>query len=544
MRPPDGHAPRGIPLDPSRWLTIAGAVVVFLIVFIRTAWVCDDAFITYRTVDNFVNGYGLRWNPAERVQSFTHPLWMMLVAAAYAATREPYYTSLALSIVLSLAALVVYGRWIPRQLPVLVFGYVTLLSSKSFIDFSTSGLENPLTHLLVIVFLSAWFEAQEGRARPHVLTLSAGLTVLNRLDSILLLAPALVTLAKTTGLARSRRPLALGFTPLAAWMVFSLAYYGFPFPNTAYAKLQNGVARDDLVVQGLHYYADSFHRDPVTLLTIAVAVVIGLARLGDGARPIVAGVLLYGIYVVTLGGDFMSGRFLSASLLLSVGVLTRPRWPAPSVAAPLAAAFVVAVAAIGGQPMAFATGSTYGLYEPVSVKVDTMTGVDDERRWYYPETGLLRMIGSPAPPAHAWAQEGRSLRQRGTPLVVSGFIGFTGYFAGPAVHIVDCHALSDPLLARLPASPVWRVGHFTRQLPAGYLETLATGDNALREPAIAALYGDLKDITTGPIWTWQRIVRIMRMNLSSATPRTLPMHATEPSTCDAIVDFHQAMFPR
>jgi hypothetical protein len=42
----------------------------------------DDAYITLRTVDNWVNGRGLVWNTAERVQTYTHPLWMLLLSAA------------------------------------------------------------------------------------------------------------------------------------------------------------------------------------------------------------------------------------------------------------------------------------------------------------------------------------------------------------------------------------------------------------------------------------------------------------------------------
>ena len=38
------------------------------------AWVADDAFITLRTVDNLLAGYGPRWNVVERVQTYTHPL--------------------------------------------------------------------------------------------------------------------------------------------------------------------------------------------------------------------------------------------------------------------------------------------------------------------------------------------------------------------------------------------------------------------------------------------------------------------------------------
>ncbi len=72
----------------------------YLFVIVKNAWIGDDAYITFRTVDNFVNGYGLTWNVAERVQSFTNPLWVLLVSAFYAVTGEAYYTSIFLSLIL------------------------------------------------------------------------------------------------------------------------------------------------------------------------------------------------------------------------------------------------------------------------------------------------------------------------------------------------------------------------------------------------------------------------------------------------------------
>ncbi len=57
---------------------------------LRAAWLSDDSYITLRTIDNFWNGYGLRWNVIERVQTFTDPLWMLLLAAAYGVTREAF----------------------------------------------------------------------------------------------------------------------------------------------------------------------------------------------------------------------------------------------------------------------------------------------------------------------------------------------------------------------------------------------------------------------------------------------------------------------
>jgi arabinofuranosyltransferase len=56
-----------------RWLVV---VLVFFVILNRT-WMSDDAYITLRTVDNFINGYGLTWNVNERVEVYTHPLWML-----------------------------------------------------------------------------------------------------------------------------------------------------------------------------------------------------------------------------------------------------------------------------------------------------------------------------------------------------------------------------------------------------------------------------------------------------------------------------------
>lgn len=36
---------------------------------VRLAWVGEDAYITFRTVENAVAGHGLRWNVADRRQT-------------------------------------------------------------------------------------------------------------------------------------------------------------------------------------------------------------------------------------------------------------------------------------------------------------------------------------------------------------------------------------------------------------------------------------------------------------------------------------------
>ena len=54
--------------------------------FINTAWVAEDAFITFRAVDNLLAGHGPVWNIGERVQVYTHPLWYLLLSIGTALT--------------------------------------------------------------------------------------------------------------------------------------------------------------------------------------------------------------------------------------------------------------------------------------------------------------------------------------------------------------------------------------------------------------------------------------------------------------------------
>src|SRR5688572_10478402 len=103
------------------------AVVCFAVVLIINAWMADDAYITFRTIDNFINGHGLRWNIAERVQTYTHPLWLMVMTIAYAITGEPYYTSLSICIALSICTFIVLVFFTSRSYIAALLGATTLI---------------------------------------------------------------------------------------------------------------------------------------------------------------------------------------------------------------------------------------------------------------------------------------------------------------------------------------------------------------------------------------------------------------------------------
>jgi hypothetical protein len=91
--------------------------------------------------------------------------------------------------------------------------------------------------------------------------------------------------------------------------------------------------------------------------------------------------------------------------------------------------------------------------------------------------------------------------------------------------------LTDALLARLPiwrdgaflapqepppgmALP-WRIAHFRRPIPDGYLETLASGENRLASPALRECWEQLALITRAPLLAPGRLRAILRAQLGS-----------------------------
>jgi arabinofuranosyltransferase len=61
-----------------------------------------------------------------------------------------YFSSLLLSLGVSALAVTLFAFCLTRTPFVAAVGLILLAASKSVIDFSTSDLENPLTHLLIV----------------------------------------------------------------------------------------------------------------------------------------------------------------------------------------------------------------------------------------------------------------------------------------------------------------------------------------------------------------------------------------------------------
>ncbi|MFQ5805957.1 MAG: hypothetical protein ACE5I3_05860 [Phycisphaerae bacterium] len=485
---------------------------LYVVVVLRTAWLSDDAYITFRTVDNFVQGYGLTWNVAERVQAYTHPLWMLLLAGTYWVTREIHFTSILFCVVFSVATVLFFtARVAVAAFPALI-GVAVFIFSKAFVDYSTSGLENPLTHLLLLLFLFVYLTRPPDRKTLLWLSVLAGLLTLTRMDAILLVLPALCVAFYRVRSLRSLGTLLLGFAPFLAWEAFALFYYGSLLPNTAYAKLNSGIAAWDLIRQGLLYLLATLKVDPLTAIVLGAGLAAPVITRQHRHLPVAVGALLYLLYVIRIGGDFMLGRFLTAPLLVSVVLLSRA---ALSNRTGFLMLFLVALIGIAPTRSPLTSGEDYGNLPGYPREHNRW--ICDERAYYYHGTGLLNATRNVEIPDYRLADQGRMARERGESVIVIKAIGMQGFFAGPAVHIVDEAALADPLLARLKPEidDGWRIGHLWRRIPEGYVETLQTGRNCLADSNLAAYYDKLALITRGRLFDPRRWQEIIKFNLGA-----------------------------
>lgn len=495
---------------------------LFTYIWLQTAWLSDDAYISFRTVNNFVHGLGLTWNPIERVQVFTHPFWVFLISLIYLIIPNIYYAALALSFTLSLTSVLIGLSILKQHSTAAKFVFIfSLLSSRAFIDYTSSGLENPLTFTLVAIFLLVFLKYENISIKKKALLLMfiSSLLFFNRMDSILMVLPPLLysiskfLMDKQYGRKTFKNLLFLliASTPAWLWLVFSFFYYGFPFPNTAYAKLFIATSLLSKFKQGFYYFAVSAKFDSITLIIIFLAVITGFFLIKRDLKffLISMGICLYCLYIGYIGGDFMSGRFLGApffigSLILSLS-LKKFQWP-PIYFFILPLLLIAYNYEISHSPIKnnylYSEQWDQALYK----------GIADERGFYYPNTSLVQQFKNNIfEPSTFWSDRGIYITEQIGSIIVFPYIGFFGYDKKEEVYIIDPYALSNAFLARLPAE-TGRIGHNARKLPIGYLESLSLEKNLISEPHSAKLFDKINLITKGPLFSRKRFKAILDLN--------------------------------
>ena len=296
-------------------------IALLLYAALITSWVSDDAQITFRSILNFISGLGITFNYGERVQVFTHPLWFFVLSGVIAVTKELFITTQIVSIIISILAIIILTKIelkLGQNNLIIVSPIVFLAFSQAFGDYMTSGLENPLSYLLISLLFYFIFTTNIEKNLKYIFVILA-LIVQNRLDIGLIFVPLTLVLMYTY-LNRKNfiNILWIGTLILFSWFSFATFYFGSPFPNTFYAKLNADFPMNEVYSRGFDYFVSLFLD-----FNSIIILVLGFCSLIFYRNRIIwtlsIGKILYLFYILHIGGDFMQGRFFSVLVFISIG---------------------------------------------------------------------------------------------------------------------------------------------------------------------------------------------------------------------------------
>lgn len=184
----------------------------------------EDAYITFRYARHLVEGYGLTYNPGERVMGFTSPLWTLWNALGYALTRDPVLwarASACAADVVTLAGL----TWLLDRHASRASAWCFAVFFAAWPYFSAvavSGMENGV--LVAVLVLAAVFVERRSTAAGPALAAAA----LIRPEGVI---AALVLAVRARARERIAAALLAGAGFVALW-----AYYGTVVPQSVHAK--------------------------------------------------------------------------------------------------------------------------------------------------------------------------------------------------------------------------------------------------------------------------------------------------------------------
>lgn len=429
----------------------------------RLAWVCDDAFISYRYAEHLASGMGLVYNAGEAVEGYTNFLWTLLLALGSFLDFSLPEVSIGLG-------LCCYGLCL-----------MGLGASKSSIDwyallggclivhfriFATSGLET-----MSMLACMVWAIRSIMGSRWELGIALCALSVLIRPEGLALLGVATLLYFQNP---RCRKGIYWSWLGVGAYLCWKFWYFGNLLPNTYYAKVE-GLR----LSEGLMYLWGSMG-SLVGIVSVIFVPLVLKAKMSKAQWLCYLVMWIYIVHVIRVGGDFMLGRFALPIIVLGL-LLVRPLFQSFDSSPLLKYALWVLV-----------------LFLPLGPSSEVLEnyGITQERDWY---------------PDH-WRVEAKRqgeimsefLKDTDIKIVIYGGQAMLGYYSKAPWILEGMTGLTDPELARQP-SRHQRVGHGAKAT-VGYLQARGVDlyvDFRIQQPSHPLNQIQFRDGVKGSILTYQ-----------------------------------------
>jgi hypothetical protein len=299
----------------------------------------DDANIFFIYARNLANGYGFVYNAGgEKVEGFTSLLWTLICAIALFFSSNPEFiviivniSLISLGVTFAIAYIqsvfvIQRDSVLERYVWPLVFLVLLVTSPAYMLWNSISLMENALwSTLLLIGTILVIQENISSRVINLVFIPLSILLLLTRPESLLWVSIftgiLLVRKIWTDRIWHALKELLPLFLSIVVTMsgltVFRLSYFGYPLPNTYYAKVSPSLFYN--FSRGIPYFIKYFISNPIVTICILAAILAGVhtvlvimeKKYTDDGRFFLPVLALVGLLapVVTGGDHFTSFRF-------------------------------------------------------------------------------------------------------------------------------------------------------------------------------------------------------------------------------------------
>lgn len=314
--------------------------VIFIYLCFDTKFLQDDSFITFRYVENFIHGNGLVFNIGEKVEGYTNFLWLLLLSVFAIFKFDLLSTSQYLSV--GFGVLILFAAYKTSQLINIqpdfssqskkikdtsepsyvniifnIIPVILLVFTGAFTYWSVSGMESSMFIFFAMISIYYYIKEKDSGDINYKFAVYLFVASLTRPEGlylffIILFHKVVVTFAAKKNLGESIKILfsknnlityLIFIIPTGLYILFRLSYYGYPFPNTFYAK--TGISW--VYIQAGLDYTWSFFKSYMLygLVYLLPLILFKVKRNFFEISFLYILTFFYTLYIISVGGDVL-----------------------------------------------------------------------------------------------------------------------------------------------------------------------------------------------------------------------------------------------
>lgn len=311
-------------------LTALSFVLIYLCNQVN--FVQDDSYISFRFVKNFVQGNGLVFNPGERVEGYTNLLWVLILSIFYAMKMNiesiSQYLSMGFGILVlfqtyKISSLVEIKETAKKgkasQAPTAyLFNFIPVILmvlTGAYNFWAISGMETCMFMAYVLAGIFYYIKNKNSDKPDYLFALFIFLASLTRPEGLyffglIMIHKVIISIKDNKAgflkdIFSKKNLITYGvyLIPTGLFILWRLSYYGYPFPNTYYAKTGFSSAYFEA---GWTYFKNFF--EAYMLYGIVFALPLFLLRKKENFFEISLMYLItiaYSVYIILVGGDVL-----------------------------------------------------------------------------------------------------------------------------------------------------------------------------------------------------------------------------------------------